>query len=120
MLTSPSAGTPLSLAQLVQSPLLHHRSAIPESSTTEVQSILLSPDKPDAAPFPLLGQGEHPTLGTPSWYLHPCETSAAIKELLDDIIGDQWDEEDPQRGLVRWLSTWFMVVGSIIHIHSLP
>lgn len=66
------------------------------------------------APFPLLSQGDHPTLGTPCWYLHPCETSKAVTELLNEVKGaEDWDDETM---LVRWMETWFMTVGGVLNL----
>jgi ubiquitin-like-conjugating enzyme ATG10 len=73
----------------------------------------------DATPFPLLTQGDHPVLGTPCWYLHPCETSTAISEILAETIGDTWDdssEENHSQCLVKWLEAWFLVVSSVLDL----
>lgn len=40
-------------------------------------------------------------------------------ELLNETIGLSWNEDDPQKGLVRWLATWFMLLGTIVDIVSL-
>ncbi|KAF8231848.1 hypothetical protein L208DRAFT_1398182, partial [Tricholoma matsutake] len=32
-------------------------------------------DLPSVFVIPLLSQGDHPTLGTPCWYLHPCQSA---------------------------------------------
>lgn len=65
---------------------------------------------PDA-PFPLLSQGDHPTLGTPCWYLHPCETRTAVNELFREIEQADWDSTTRD---VRWLETWFMTVSGVL------
>ncbi|KAJ6614323.1 hypothetical protein B0H10DRAFT_2045703 [Mycena sp. CBHHK59/15] len=57
--------------------------------------------------FPLLSQGDHPTLGTPCWYLHPCQSAAAVGELMHEL-GEQ--------RLERWLETWFMVLGTVVNV----
>ncbi len=76
-------------------------------------SIMLPPTEGGAS-FPLISQGDHPVLGTPSWYLHPCNTASTMQVLMDDFIGDAWEEHEDSRGLFRWLSTWFMIIGSAV------
>ena len=65
------------------------------------------------APFPLLSQGDHPTLGTPCWYLHPCETGRAVGELLEEVVQESWDEETRD---VRWLELWLLAVSSVVDL----
>ena len=67
-------------------------------------------DAPGSA-FALLSQGDHPTLGTPCWYLHPCHTAEVIGEILDELVTD-----GPQR-FQRYLEAWFMVLGNMIEWH---
>ena len=59
--------------------------------------------------FPLLSQGEHPVLGIPCWYFHPCETSTAMKELLDG-------ETEREKSMTHWLKLWFMVLSSFVNL----
>lgn len=61
--------------------------------------------------FPVLSLGDHPVLGQPYWYLHPCQSSAAVDELLQSI--PRPDGEDP---LLSWLKTWLLVLKSIVDI----
>jgi len=67
-----------------------------------------------ASSFPLLSQGDHPTLGTPCWYLHPCGTAAAVEEIMKEVEHD-WTED--QR-LMKWMEVWFMVLGTIIDLRN--
>jgi hypothetical protein len=39
---------------------------------------------------------------------------------MDEIVGDEWDEKDPEKGLLRWFGVWFMVLGSVLSVVSLP
>lgn len=111
---------PITLERLAASSFLRHKSSLPTSTTSEIQSIITVPeDSTNDAPFPLLTQSEHPTLGIPCWSIHPCETSPAMGELLDERIGLSWNEDDPQTGLVQWLATWFMLLSTIVDIVSL-
>lgn len=61
--------------------------------------------------FPVLSIGDHPVLNEPYWYLHPCQSSAAVDELMR--AKPQRDDED---SLLSWLETWFLVLRSIVDI----
>lgn len=63
--------------------------------------------------FPLLSQGDHPTLGMPCWYFHPCETDTAVNEFMAEVVKADWSRETK---LVRWLELWLMVVGSVLNV----
>ncbi|KZT58811.1 hypothetical protein CALCODRAFT_482088 [Calocera cornea HHB12733] len=116
---SDSSGAPLPLPQVIRSTLFHlplplstlsiHQHTVDLPGTS---SDLPDPD-PDPAPLPLLTQGEHPTTGRACWYIHPCETSAAVKELLDHRaapIIEGWE--------VEWLRVWFVILGRVIYLRS--
>jgi ubiquitin-like-conjugating enzyme ATG10 len=94
-------GAPLNLEGVTDSPLFL-RSTLPE--TTKTSFALETPD----TPFAMLSQGDHPTLGTPCWYLHPCHTAEVVEELLREV---GCEEVDP---LLRWLEAWFMVLGNVV------
>lgn len=68
--------------------------------------------EPDSA-FPLLSQGDHPVLGTMCWYFHPCESSAAVDELVNEVITPDASEEDRLR---CWMNMWFLVLGSVVNL----
>ena len=55
--------------------------------------------------------GDHPTLGTPSWYFHPCHTADVVGEVLAEIEVDRADE-------LRWLEVWFMVMGNMVDLFA--
>lgn len=42
-----------------------------------------------------------------------------MKELLEDAIGESWDEDNLQNGFVKWLVTWFMLLGQIVEMKCL-
>ena len=63
--------------------------------------------------FPLISQGDHPTLGTPCWYFHPCETDTAVNEFMVGVEHADWSRETR---LVRWLELWLMIVGSVLDL----
>jgi ubiquitin-like-conjugating enzyme ATG10 len=103
-------GSPLTLEEIMNTSLLR-RYALPEIQVTPYA--LTQPD----ASFPLLSQGDHPTLGTPSWFIHPCGTACAIGELIGERkkaelegmpeVSDDW---------LDWLETWFMMIGGIVDL----
>ncbi|KAJ7047448.1 hypothetical protein C8F04DRAFT_1058863 [Mycena alexandri] len=94
-----ASGAPLPLDDLVRTTLFHRFAFEGTESTTFGVSL------PGSA-FPLLSQGDHPTLGTPCWYFHPCESAAAVTEIMAEL-GDE------RRG---WLETWFMVLGTVVNM----
>jgi len=58
-----------------------------------------------------LTQNDHPTLGIPFYYLHPCQTSQAVSDLLEQ---DSADHAEGDERFVHWLDTWFAAVSSAI------
>ena len=100
-------GSLLTLEDIMNTSLLR-RHALPEISMTPYALV-----QPDAL-FPLLSQGDHPTLGTPAWFIHPCGTAFVVGELLGEKnaegmaeVSDKW---------LRWLETWFMMMGNIVEL----
>ena len=65
---------------------------------------------PDST-FSLLSQGDHPTLGTPCWYLHPCHTSEVVGEIMAEV-------DAGERDAVRWLEAWFMVMSNMVDLFA--
>lgn len=100
-------GTLLSLNELISTTLF--RTYFLEE--TETTGFALS--RHNNAGFPLLSQGEHPTTERPCWFLHPCETSAAVEELVKEVE-DERDNEDVR--LLKWLKMWFTVLGSAVDL----
>lgn len=96
-------GSPLSLDDLVRTTLFR-RFAFEGTENTS-----FGVSQPGSA-FPLLSQGDHPTLGTPCWYFHPCESAAAVTELMAEL------DEIGKHQLLRWLETWFMVLGTVVNM----
>lgn len=98
-----TGGSPLPLSQIVRLPLF--RSGLfPEfdqDSSFAVQG--------SESSFAMLSQGDHPTLGTPSWYLHPCHTSDMVGEILDEHSGSNIG-----RG-ARWIESWFLVMNNAVN-----
>ncbi|KAJ7638740.1 hypothetical protein FB45DRAFT_903703 [Roridomyces roridus] len=96
-----ASGSPLAVTDLVGTTLFS-RNAF---EGTQQTSFAVS--QPDSA-FPLLSQGDHPTLGTPCWYFHPCQTAAAVDEIMKALgHGEQ--------GLGLWVEKWFVVLGSVVN-----
>jgi ubiquitin-like-conjugating enzyme ATG10 len=88
---------------------LLRRHVLPE---TQVTPFALVP--PDAL-FPLLSQGDHPTLGTPSWLIHPCGTANAMGELIGEKNANRMPEVISNKSL-DWLEMWFMMLGNIVEL----
>ena len=65
-------GVPLSLDELAASPLVL---SLPTSSVSSGRGA-------EAAAFPAVSQGDHPSTGRPSLYLHPCETAGVLASIL--------------------------------------
>ncbi|KAI0773852.1 hypothetical protein C8Q74DRAFT_1200480 [Fomes fomentarius] len=97
------SGTPLALDQIMRSALF--RPQVLPSSDGNTFALTL----PDSS-FALLSQGDHPTLGTPSWYFHPCHTAEVVGEIIAEV-------ENRQDDALRWLEAWFMVMGNIVDFY---
>jgi ubiquitin-like-conjugating enzyme ATG10 len=117
-----AAGAPLPLADLLRSTIFHSSRS---NSRTYPFSTLLTSSTPNdpadldapAPPPPFLSQADHPTLGTPSWFLHPCETEAIMSEVLASGDTGSGGALDPGwRG--DWLESWLMVVGSVVDLRE--
>ncbi|TFK75985.1 hypothetical protein BDN72DRAFT_831426 [Pluteus cervinus] len=103
-------GSPLSLDEIMQCNVFK----LGAFEGTERSTFALT--IPDSS-FPLLSQGDHPVLGTPCWYLHPCQASQAVDELVAEITDESGESKDGLKvqNLASWLETWFMVVGTVIN-----
>ena len=95
-----AGGSPLALEQIVRSRLFRPQVLPSVDGSTFALTL------PDSS-FALLSQGDHPTLGTPSWYFHPCHTSEVVGEIMVEVEGSR---DAP----LRWLEAWFMVMGDIV------
>lgn len=95
-----AGGSPLALEQIVKSRLFRPQVLPSVDGSTFALTL------PDSS-FALLSQGDHPTLGTPSWYFHPCHTSEVVGEIMVEVEGSR---DAP----LRWLEAWFMVMGNIV------
>ncbi|PPQ69570.1 hypothetical protein CVT26_001572 [Gymnopilus dilepis] len=101
-----TSGAPLPLSDVLRTSLF--KSGLPDGSQSTAFALTLP-----SASFPLLSQGDHPTLGTPCWYLHPCETDKAVDEFLREVEQPDWSEQSRH---VRWLELWLMIVGSVLSV----
>ncbi|TCD71288.1 hypothetical protein EIP91_011059 [Steccherinum ochraceum] len=99
-------GTPLSLAELCRLPLFRHHALHGD------QVASFSVQDPTSS-MALLSQGDHPTLGTPCWYIHPCNTSAVVEDIMAEVDTEEWSDE---ARCVRWVEAWFMVIGNIVQV----
>ncbi|KAL5487947.1 hypothetical protein ACEPAI_6055 [Sanghuangporus weigelae] len=96
------SGSPLSLDGILSTSLFR-RNVFPDARKTGFA--LQTPDHS----FPLLSQGEHPTLGTPCWFFHPCETPVALTEL---VRADGGADTSPG----RLMELWLLLVGNVVNL----
>jgi len=99
-------GTALTLADLLRTTFFKY--AVPEGSEATSFSLTVP-----STSFPVLSQGEHPTLGTACWYLHPCQSEAAVEEFMQEEKDFGWSNEER---VVRWLELWMMIVGGVVSL----
>lgn len=59
----------------------------------------------------MLSQGDHPTLNTPSWYLHPCHTAEVVGEIMKEVDGNV---DRP----LRWLEAWLMMLANVVDLRA--
>ena len=102
-------GSPLTLEEIMNTSILRCH-ALPEIQVTPYA--LIQPD----APFPLLTQGDHPTLGTPGWFIHPCGTTCAMSELIEEKTAEGLTDVGSKEWLLVWLETWFMMLGNMVQL----
>ena len=98
-------GVQLTLNQLLQTGIFRF------DPSTKFDRTTFGLSEPDSA-FPLLSQGDHPVLGTRCWYFHPCESSGAVSELVNEVISPDASEDDRLR---CWMRMWFLVLGSVVN-----
>ncbi|KAM0751384.1 hypothetical protein T439DRAFT_325522 [Meredithblackwellia eburnea MCA 4105] len=101
-------GSPLSAKELILSTIFH-----PRLSTSQYPFNTLTSSTAERLPF--LSQGDHPTLNTPCWFLHPCETETIVSQVLEESRAWTGRESDWERD---WLETWLMVVGSVVDLRD--
>ncbi|EJD01335.1 uncharacterized protein FOMMEDRAFT_169476 [Fomitiporia mediterranea MF3/22] len=99
-----TSGSPLSLDGILASSLFR-RNVFPNAQKTGFA--LQTPSNT----FPLLSQGEHPTLGTPCWFFHPCETPSALAELVQA-------DGNADVSSARILELWLLLVGNVINFQE--
>ena len=101
-----SAGSPIGLSGIMDTSLLR------KHAFDGMEATAFSIGDP-ASNFPLVSFGEHPSLGSQCWYLHPCETGPAVGEMLA-----AWSDACPQESTrhTRWLEAWFLVLSSVVDL----
>ncbi|KAI0091969.1 hypothetical protein BDY19DRAFT_983545 [Irpex rosettiformis] len=99
-------GAPLTLREIVESPLFRAQTL----PNTAMSTFAL--DTPDSA-FAMLSQGDHPTLGTPCWCLHPCHTAEVVEEIIREVGHAESDRN------LRWLEAWVMVLSNLVNFGAI-
>ena len=84
------------------------KSSLFSGSSTDYPLNTLSETANDTAHMPAISQGEHLLIGVSCYFIHPCETSMALK----DILGSTKEIVSPS----EVLETWMMLVGSVINL----
>lgn len=102
---SSTGGAPLSLERVAASRLFY-ASTLPHSRRTA-----FALEASDSA-FAMLSQGDHPTLNTPCWFLHPCHTA----EVVDEVMREMAVAVDEDGHPLRWLEAWFMMLGNVVDL----
>ncbi|CAE6419573.1 unnamed protein product [Rhizoctonia solani] len=110
-----SGASPIPLTQVVNTDRFRGRALL--DLAAEVVEHGIQPRETRNAQFPLLSQGDHPITGVPHWYLHPCETSSAVKEILTQTLDIPWDPSNPEC-LLRWLKAWLAVLTTAIDFNK--
>jgi ubiquitin-like-conjugating enzyme ATG10 len=84
-------------------PVLYFRASFLDGKPLSISQVmgLLSLD--GDTPGTIVTQAEHPLLGKPFFFVHPCNTTSFLKELLAD--------EDMGRRMHKYLSLWVSLVG---------
>ena len=106
-LTTGAGGSALTLDELL-STTLFYRNGLPSHRGSDMVLAL------NGSTFPLLSQGDHPVLGTPCWYFHPCETAQAVDELQQASSLNDLDDKE------HWLELWFLLVGNVVNLRTEP
>lgn len=112
-------GSPLSLDRLVQTNLFK-QDVLTGASVWETHieprpsTLPPLPCQESGAVFPLVSQGDHPTLQVPCWCLHPCGTGVAVGELL--AAGSQ--DAAARRTPCEWLETWIAMLGTAVNLRT--
>ncbi|ELU43153.1 autophagocytosis associated protein, active-site domain-containing protein [Rhizoctonia solani AG-1 IA] len=108
-------GSPVPLTQIVNTDRFRQRALL--DMADEVFEHGIQPRETGNAQFPLLSQGDHPITGAPHWYLHPCETSSAVKEILSQILDIPWDPDNSEC-LLRWFKAWLAVLTTAVNFNK--
>ncbi|KAH7344583.1 hypothetical protein B0J17DRAFT_635974 [Rhizoctonia solani] len=109
-----AGGSPVPLAQVVNTARFRRRTLLDMAG--ELAEYGVQPIGTGNAQFPLLSQGDHPITGVPHWYLHPCETSVAVREILGQTLEIPWAPSNPEC-LLRWFKAWLAVLTSAIDLN---
>ncbi|CAE6449827.1 unnamed protein product [Rhizoctonia solani] len=110
-----AGGSPVPLTQIVNTARFRRRTLLDMAG--EVAEYGVQPTETGNAQFPLLSQGDHPITGILHWYLHPCETSVAVREILGQTLDIPWDSSNPQC-LLRWFKAWLAVLTTAIDLNN--
>jgi len=86
------------------------------ASTHGGRGLVQQPEEVSATYY--VTNGEHPVLGMPFWFLHPCKTAAFMEQLLS--FQPDEDEEEPGEGNKKisrkdhYLASWISWAGPMV------
>uniref|UniRef100_K3XAD0 Ubiquitin-like-conjugating enzyme ATG10 n=1 Tax=Globisporangium ultimum (strain ATCC 200006 / CBS 805.95 / DAOM BR144) TaxID=431595 RepID=K3XAD0_GLOUD len=103
---------------IYQTPVLYFRvtrlDGTPVRISAQIGGLRLPGSKADST---FVSVEEHPVLGTPFWFLHPCETSAAMELLLHQQCPASETASDPP--YPKYLLAWLSLVQPLTRINPL-
>lgn len=101
-------GAPVPLDAILATKFFHFQ--VTKTVKRTPHSLDLLDENGEQVPFPLLSQGDHPTLNTPCWFLHPCETPTAMAELLRELSSPH--------SPVDWLDSWLALISTVLDLRT--
>lgn len=104
---------------IYQTPVLYFRASRLDGSPVRVDEHVSRLQLPGSkATSTFVSMEEHPVLGTPFWFLHPCETTAAM-ELLLKQRSDKSTADPLQQQQAPYLLAWLSLVAPVTQINVL-
>lgn len=107
-----------------QTPVLYFRAARLDGSpfpvAAHVSALQLPGSRLGAAA--VASMEEHPVLGTPFWFLHPCETAAAMELLLQHQHPHHTEKRDlqsPRHKETAYIFAWLSLVAPLTGVDPL-
>ncbi|CAE6382496.1 unnamed protein product [Rhizoctonia solani] len=110
-----ASGSPVSVTRVINTARFRGRTF--SDMADKATEYGIHPTRTADAQFPLLSNGDHPITGAPHWYFHPCETSAAVREILSQTLNISWDPRS-DGCLLHWFKAWLAVLTTAIDLNK--